>query len=113
MNLNVSRVKICVTIPVGYTDKIREAICKEGAGQIYTNYTECSIVTKCIGTFRPNDAANPFIGEANKLEVIDEEKLEVICDIKLAKKVITKLREVHPYEEPAIDIYPLINEEDL
>jgi len=26
------------------------------------------------------------------------------------KNVITKLREVHPYEEPAIDIIPLIDE---
>ena len=26
---------------------------------------------------------------------------------------LKKLREVHPYEEPGIDIIPLINEEDL
>ena len=42
---------------------------------------------------------------------MEEEKLEVICDIKNVKKVITKLREVHPYEEPAIDIIPLIDED--
>ena len=39
-----------------------------------------------------------------------EEKLEVVCNIKLVKKVITALREVHPYEEPAIDIIPLLDE---
>ncbi len=44
------------------------------------------------------------------LEFLEEEKLEVVCDIKLVKKVITKLREVHPYEEPAIDIIPLLDE---
>ena len=29
------------------------------------------------------------------------------------KEVISKLREVHPYEEPAIDIIPLIDEKDF
>ena len=43
----------------------------------------------------------------------EEDKLEVICDINIVKKVLKKLREVHPYEEPAIDIIPLITEEDL
>ena len=37
-------------------------------------------------------------------------KLEVICNVEKVKQVITKLREVHPYEEPAIDIVPLIDE---
>ena len=36
-----------------------------------------------------------------------------MCDINIAKKVLKKLREAHPYEEPAIDIIPLIDEEDL
>ena len=69
--------------------------------------------TKCIGTFKPNDNANPYIGENNKLEFVDEEKLEVVSDINNVKKVISKLRVVHPYEEPAIDIIPLLNEEDF
>lgn len=37
----------------------------------------------------------------------------VIFYFDIAKKVLKKLREVHPYEEPGIDIIPLINEEDL
>lgn len=66
--------------------------------------------TKCIGTFKPIDKANPYIGKKNNLEFVEEEKLEVVCDVDIVKKVITKLREVHPYEEPAIDIIPLIDE---
>lgn len=69
--------------------------------------------TKCIGTFIPSDSANPYIGEKNKLEVVEEEKLEAVCDVNIVKKVLRKLREVHPYEEPGIDIIPLINEKDL
>lgn len=112
MNLNVNRVKIIVTIPIENVEEVRNAICEAGAGNI-GNYSYCSMSTKCIGTFKPNDNANPYIGENNKLEFVDEEKLEVVCDVNNVKKVIAKLREVHPYEEPAIDIIPLLNEEDF
>ena len=112
MNFNVNRVKIIVTIPIENVDEVRNAICEAGAG-IIGNYTHCSMSTKCIGTFKPNDNANPYIGENNKLEFVDEEKLEVVCDVNHVKKVITKLREVHPYEEPAIDIIPLLDEKDF
>lgn len=65
---------------------------------------------RCIGTFKPNDDANSYIGKNNNLEFVEEDKLEVVCDVKLVKKIITRLREVHPYEEPDIDIIPLLDE---
>ena len=109
MNLKINRVKIFVTVPVENVDEVRKAMCVAGAG-IIGNYTYCTTSTKSIGTFIPNDDANPYIGEQNKMEFVEEEKLEVICDVEKVKNVITKLREVHPYEEPAIDIVPLIDE---
>ena len=112
MNIDVKKVKIIVTVPVENSKEVRSAICDEGAG-IIGNYTDCTIFTKCIGTFKPLDNANPYIGENNKLEFVEEEKLEARCDINIVKRVLKKLREVHPYEEPAIDIIPLIDEEDL
>ncbi len=110
MNIDIKRVKIFVTIPLENVEEVRDAICNAGAG-IIGNYTYCTSSTKSIGTFKPNDSANPYIGEKNNLEFVEEEKLEVVCDVDNVKKVITKLREVHPYEEPAIDIFPLIDEE--
>ena len=112
MNVDVKKVKIIVTVPVENREEVRNAICDEGAG-IIGNYTDCTISTKCIGTFKPLDNANPYIGENNKLEFVEEEKLEARCDINIVKRVLKRLREVHPYEEPAIDIIPLIDEEDL
>ena len=112
MNFNINRVKIIVTIPIENVEEVRNAICEAGAG-IIGNYTHCSMSTKCIGTFKPNDNANPYIGENNKLEFVEEEKLEVVCGVDNVKKVISKLREVHPYEEPAIDIIPLLDENDF
>lgn len=112
MNINVNRVKIFVTIPVENVEEVRNAICEAGAG-IIGNYDYCTSSVKSIGTFKPNDNANPYIGENNKMEFVEEEKLEVVCDINNVKNVITKLRKVHPYEEPAIDIIPLLDEENF
>ena len=93
-------------------EAVRNAICNEGAGVI-GNYTYCTMTTKCTGTFIPGDKANPYIGEKNKLELVEEEKLEAVCNINIVKKVLKKLKEVHPYEEPGIDIIPLIDEDGL
>lgn len=109
MNIEINKVKIIVTIPIENVDEVRNAICEAGAGVI-GNYTHCSMSTKCVGTSKPTDEANPYIGERNNLEFVEEEKLEVVCDVNIVKNVISKLREVHPYEEPAIDIIPLIDE---
>ena len=60
MNFNINKVKIIVTVPKEKTEDIRNAICDLGAGVI-GNYSHCSISTKCIGTFKPNDNSNPYL----------------------------------------------------
>lgn len=112
MNININRVKIFVTIPLENVEEVRNAVCETGAG-IIGNYNYCTSSTKSIGTFKPNDNANPYIGKNNKLEFVEEEKLEFVCDIDKVKTVISRLRKVHPYEEPAIDIIPLIDEDNF
>lgn len=112
MIIDVKKVQILVTVPEDYAQEIRDAICGAGAG-IMGNYTYCSMTMKCTGRFKPSNNANPFIGKANKCEVVNEERIEVICDINIVKNVIKRIREVHPYEEPGIDIIPLISEDDL
>ena len=112
MKINVNKVKLFVTIPLKNVEEVRAAICEAGAGVI-GNYSYCSTSVKSIGTFMPNEKANPHIGERNKLEYVEEEKLEVICDIENVKKVVLELRKKHPYEEPAIDIVPLLDESNF
>jgi hypothetical protein len=112
MNVNVSKVKIVVTSPIENANDIKIALGEAGAGVI-GNYSFCSISQRVTGTFKGNDNSNPYIGNKNKLESVEEEKIEVQCDISILKDVLKKLKEIHPYEEPAIDIIPLINEENL
>lgn len=109
MQFDVEKVKIFVTIPVENVEEVRNAVCESGAG-IIGNYSYCTSSTKSLGTFIPNENANPYIGKSDILEIVEEEKLEFICDVNNVKKVLTELRKVHPYEEPAIDIVPLIDE---
>lgn len=112
MKIDIKKVKIIVTVPSKNVQEVRDAMCNEGAG-IIGNYSYCTFSTKGIGTFKPSDKANPYIGKKNKLEFVNEEKIEVVCDIGIAKNVIKRLRDVHPYEEPGIDIIPIIDENNL
>ena len=109
MQFDVKRVKIFVAIPVENVMEVRNAVCEAGAGMI-GNYSYCTSSTKSTGTFKPNQEAKPYIGKNNNLEIVEEETLEFICDVDKVKKVLTELRKVHPYEEPGIDIFPLMDE---
>ena len=112
MILDVKKVKIIVTVPKENTGDIRKAMSKAGAG-IIGNYSFCSTSVDSIGTFLPNNKSKPYIGKKNELEFVHEDRLEMICDIKNVKKVVSAIRKHHPYEEPAIDIVPLIDENDI
>ena len=112
MTFNVNRVKIFVAVPVENVNEVREAVCNAGAS-IIGEYTFCTSSTKSLGTFILSENANPHIGERNKLEFVEEEKLEFVCGVEKVKKVIAELRKSHPYEEPAIDIIPLIDESEF
>lgn len=112
MNIDINKVLITVTVPTENAEDLRNAICNAGAGVI-GNYTHCTSNSITKGTFIPMDEANPYIGKKNRLEVVEEERIETVCDIKILKQVLKRLREVHPYEEPAINIIPLIDKENL
>ena len=112
MKVDILKVKIITTSPIENAEEIRIVLGEAGAGVI-GNYSCCSISTNCTGTFKGNDDTDPHTGEKNKLEAFEEIKIEMQCEIEKVKSVLKKLREVHPYEEPLIEIIPLIEEKDL
>ena len=109
MNINISKVKIVVMVPRDCADNLRALMCASGAGMI-GNYTDCSVSTKVIGTFKPNMKANPTIGKKEKLEKVKEIKLEIICNVENVKEILEIIKKNHPYETPGIDIIPLMDE---
>ncbi len=109
--LPVEHAKLCklVTfVPKNHLKKVRDAVCICGAG-IIGEYAYCSFNTSGTGTFLPSDKANPFIGEAGKINEEKEERFEVIVPMEILDNVVEALLESHPYEEVAYDIYPLHN----
>lgn len=106
------RVKISTTVPIEDADKLRDAFGKAGAGVI-GDYSYCSFSSRGTGRFKPNQQADPHIGEAGKLEAVEEEQIEVVCDRSNAKQVISALKAAHPYEEVIVDITPLLDEDTL
>ncbi len=108
----VEMVKIVVFVPLTHTEIVRKAMGDAGAGHI-GNYSHCSFSSKGTGRFLPQEGAKPNIGAVGKSEEVAEERIETICPRSIAKNVIAVIKKVHPYEEVALDVFPLINEESL
>jgi hypothetical protein len=98
--------KIVVFVPGEQGERLRAAMGEAGAGRI-GNYDHCSFTTRGVGRFRPLAGANPAIGEVGRLEEVAEERIETVCAEHSLRDVLAAIRRAHPYEEPAIDIYPL------
>ena len=101
--------KLQTYIPSGYFFRVQKALFEAGAGEI-GNYKNCSFSVLGKGTFLPTEKAHPFIGEANKLEEAEELMLSVIFEDYKETQVLKALKNSHPYEEIAYEIYTLDNE---
>jgi hypothetical protein len=99
--------KIVVFVPPEKIDEITFAMAKAGAGKI-GHYNICSFRTVGTGTFKGSKATNPAIGLKGIFEKVDEIRLEMVCDSGLLDKVIYKMLNLHPYEEPAYEIYDIM-----
>ena len=100
--------KLVTFVPTLNLEKIRTALFNAGAGNI-GNYANCSYVIEGIGSFKANENSNPFVGEKGKLHFEKESRLEVIFESYKEEKIISALKEYHPYEEVAYDLYNLEN----
>lgn len=100
--------KLAVYTPVTHEAVVRQALGESGAGYI-GNYSNCTFNSQGIGTFRPEDNSNPFIGERGKIEEVEEVKIETIVPSSILEKTISKMIKAHPYEEVAYDVYKLEN----
>lgn len=98
--------KLSYFVPEDSKESTKKALFEIGVGKI-GNYECCSWETLGHGQFKPVGSANPSIGEVDKLEVLEEYKVEMICSDQLIKKAVERLKEVHPYEEVAYEVVKL------
>jgi hypothetical protein len=54
------------------------------------------------------DVVRDAIGTVGKIEEVEEERIEVACERSQVREVIEAIKTVHPYEEVALDIYPML-----
>jgi hypothetical protein len=98
--------KLVVFVPREALDTVRDAVFAAGAGRI-GDYERCSWYTEGTGTFLGGESTNPTVGEPGREERVAELRLETVYPAELEEEVVSALRQAHPYEEPAFDLYPL------
>jgi|GEM_PF-334840 len=100
-------VKLEIFIPTTHLEPLREALQSAGAGA-FGNYDSTLSYSPVKGCWRPLAGANPYDGEIGKLCEEDEYKVEVNCPNEILQKVVDTIKAVHPYEEPVINVIPIM-----
>ena len=98
--------KFCFYVPESHLDSVKTAVFKTGAGTI-GDYQHCCWQVLGQGQFKPLPGSQPFIGEQDKLEVVAEYKVEMVCNDDLIQAAVDAFKAAHPYEEPAYHIWRL------
>jgi dinuclear metal center YbgI/SA1388 family protein len=98
--------KLVIFVPEENVDAVSDALASEGAG-IIGEYTHCTFRTPGTGTFLGGEATNPYLGEKGRLEKVEEIRLETVVPAHAARRAAAAAVAAHPYEEAALDLYPL------
>ena len=94
-------------MPSSHADLLRRTLASAGCGHI-GKYDFCSFSVKGIGRFRALKGARPFLGKVGRTEKIVEERIETICRKSMVRTTLAAIKKAHPYEEPVVDVYPLL-----
>lgn len=98
--------KLVFFVPETHVETVKTAVFASGAGRI-GDYDSCAWQTLGQGQFRPLEGSQPFLGQQGQVERTSEYRVELVCADHLIKQALAALREAHPYEEPAYDVWRL------
>jgi hypothetical protein len=104
----MSRVKLVWFVPLESLDVTREAVFEAGGGRI-GDYERCSWYTAGTGTFLGGESTDPTVGEWGREEHVPELRVEAVVPADLLQDAVAALQASHPYEEPAYDVYLLMD----
>jgi dinuclear metal center YbgI/SA1388 family protein len=96
-------------VPKEKAVELREALFSVGAGS-FGEYSDCSFSVSGMGTFKGSEKSNPVYGEKGIREEVEEERIEIIFPSYLESKLISTLKNNHPYEEVAYSVISIVNE---
>jgi dinuclear metal center YbgI/SA1388 family protein len=98
--------KLVVFVPEENADAVANALAEVGAGVI-GDYTECTFRTLGRSTFRGGEGASPYLGEKGRLEEVEELRIETVVAAHTVGRAVNAATAAHPYEEVALDVYPV------
>jgi hypothetical protein len=104
--------KLSFYVPESHLEEVKAALFNAGAGR-YQNYDSCSWQILGEGQFRPLPGSLPFSGTIDQLHTSREYKVEMICPASLIKPVVQTLLNIHPYQQPAYEVYKILSYEEL
>jgi len=98
--------KLAFFVPDSHVEVVKDAVFAAGGGRI-GDYDHCAWQVLGTGQFRPLDGSQPFIGEAGRVERVEEWKVELVVGDELIRGVVGALKASHPYETPAYEVWRL------
>lgn len=109
MNIDIKEVKLEIYIPEEFVELLRDALAGIGLCRI-GNYSHVISYQETKGFWKPLEDSNPYHGTKGQICAGSESKMEVRCPIEKVTEAMEVIREIHPYEEPLINIVPLLNQ---
>ncbi len=98
-----------ILIPESHLDRLQKALQEVDAGHI-GDYDSCTSYIETKGTWRPLAGSNPYDGTPGELSYGTELRVEVLVRAERAKETEIAIRKIHPYEEPVINVIPLMKD---
>ncbi len=98
--------KLEIFIPEESLPDVRRALQEADAGHI-GNYDSCLSYSSVTGSWRPLEGTHPYIGSENEVSEEPEIKVEVTIRREQLADTVSRVKKVHPYEEPVINIIPM------
>lgn len=98
--------KLTFYVPSTHIEEVKARVFAVGAGRI-GNYDSCCWQIQGQGQFRALAGSQPFIGSQGEVETVTEYKVEMVCADDCIVEAVAALKQAHPYEEPAYDVYKL------
>jgi dinuclear metal center YbgI/SA1388 family protein len=95
---------VSLYVPAEHLLPLKHAMVSAGAGEL-GNYRSCSFACGGVGSFIPFAGADPYVGTSGVETIVDETKLEMFCKRSVLSDVIAAIRNTHPYEEPAFNVF--------
>jgi putative NIF3 family GTP cyclohydrolase 1 type 2 len=102
------RDKVVTFVPADAVEPLVDTLSAAGAGVI-GDYQRCAFLGEGTGTFLAGADTDPVVGRPGAITHSPEVRVEMVAPRALRSTVLRALLAVHPYEEPAFDVYELVS----